>query len=213
MLNLAVVDRAKKIKPSNNLSLQLVLPWLITIAGLTALLASFFLTLEVFTRLKNPSYVPICNLNPVLSCTSVADSAQSHLFGFPNYFLGLAGYGAVTAIGVGLLAGARFKKWFWQVINSGLFLAVIFLHWLIFQTLYRIGALCIFCMMVWATTIPIFWYVSLYNLKTGNLKAPKRLNSVVAFMHRHHGDILLVWFILVILLIGKRFWYYWSGLF
>lgn len=193
-------------------SLSKGLPWLIIIAGSIALLASLLLTIEVFNRLKNPSYVPVCNLSPVLSCTSVADSPQSHVFGFPNYFLGIAGYGAVTALGVALVAGARFKRWLWQVINIGLFLAVLFLHWLIFQALYRIGALCIFCMIVWVTTIPMFWYVTLYNLQSGSLKSPKKLRPALAFIRRHHADILLVWFLIILILIGKRFWYYWSGL-
>jgi hypothetical protein len=29
---------------------------------------------------------------------------------------------------------------------------------------------------------------------------------------RHHGDILLLWFLIIVALILKRFWYYWSTL-
>lgn len=199
-------------KPKTAWTLERVLPWLLFIGGVIAMVASLLLSIEVFNRLKDPSYVPVCNLNPILSCTSVADSPQSHLFGFPNYFLGIAGYGAVAAIGAAGLAGAKFKRWFWQMINGGLFLALLFLHWLIFETLYRIGALCIFCMVVWAMTIPMFWYVTLYNLRNGNIKTPAKLRSAVAFAQRHHGDILLLWFLVIIALIAKRFWYYWSTL-
>src|SRR5689334_1276208 len=193
-------------------TLETVLPWILLIGGVIALIASVMLSIEIFDRLKNPNYIPVCNLNPILSCTSVADSKQSHAFGFPNYFIGIAGYAAVAAIGAGLLAGAKFKRWFWRLVEAGLLFAVGFLTWLQFQTLYRIGALCIFCMIVWAMTIPMFLYTTIYNFRTGAIKTPKRLAGTVAFIHRHHGDILVVWFLIIIALILKRFWYYWSTL-
>jgi uncharacterized membrane protein len=193
-------------------NLKTVLPWLLLVGGLIAMAASIMLSVEVFDRLKNPHYVPVCNLNPVLSCTSVADSNQSHLFGFPNYFIGIAGYAAVATVGAALLAGAQFKRWFWQAVEVGLLLAVAFLTWLQFETLYRIGALCIFCMIVWAVTIPAFWYTTLFSLRQGHIGTPKKLSRVVAFAQRHHADILIVWFLIIIALILKRFWYYFGNL-
>lgn len=193
-------------------TLERVMPWLLLIGGAIGTLASVLLTIEVFNRLKNPHFVPICNLNPVLSCTNVADSTQSHAFGFPNYFIGIAAYGALTMLGIAFLAGGRFKRWFWRLVEAGLLFAMIFITWLQFQTLYRIGSLCIFCMIVWAVTGPMFWYTTLYNLRAGNIKTPNKLKGVVAFAQRHHGDILLLWFLLIIALILKRFWYYWSTL-
>ena len=197
---------------SSGRDLAAVLPWLLLIGGLIAMAASIMLSVEVFDRLKNPQFVPICNLNPVLSCTSVADSSQSHLFGFPNYFIGIAGYAAVAAFGAALLAGAKFKRQLWQVIEIGLVFAIGFLTWLQFETIYRIGALCIFCMIVWAITIPVFWYTTLYNFRTGNLGTPKPWRGLINFAQRHHGDVVVVWFLIIIALILKRFWYYWSTL-
>ena len=193
-------------------SLEQVLPWLLLICGLIAMTASVLLSIEVFNRLKNPNFVPICNLNPILSCTSVADSAQSHMFGFPNYFIGIAGFAAVSTVGASLLAGAKFKKWFWQTIEAGLLLSILFLSWLQFETLYRIGALCLFCMIVWAASIPMFWYATLYNIDAGHIVLPKGLRPAAAFARKHHADILVLWFLIIIGLILKRFWYYWSGL-
>jgi len=175
--------------------------------------ASLGLSIEVFNRLKNPSYVPICNLNPVLSCTSVADSIQSEIFGFPNYYIGIAGFASLATIGLALLAGAKFKRWFWIALEGGLLFGISFVVWLQFESFYRIGALCIFCMVVWAMTIPIFWYTTLHVLHEGHIKTPVRLKNIVAFATHHHGDILLLWFLIIIGLIIKRFWYYWSTLF
>jgi len=193
-------------------TLKRVLPWLLFITGAIALIASIMLATEVFQHLKKPVYVPVCNLNPIFSCTSVADSAQAHAFGFPNYFIGIAGYAVVATVGAAMLAGAQFKRWFWQLFNVGMLFAVGFLTWLQFQTLYRIGALCLFCMITWLVTIPAFWYTSLYNLREGNVKTPKRLSRAVAFVQRHHADILVTWFLIIIVLILKRFWYYFGNL-
>jgi uncharacterized membrane protein len=203
---------SKHTKPGEVTKLERYLPWLMVAAGAIATLASIMLAIEVFDRLKDPSFVPVCNLNPILSCTSVADSAQAHAFGFPNYFIGIAGYAAVTAIGMAILAGGRFKRWFWRTVEVGLLLATAFLTWLQFETLYRIGALCVFCMIVWVATIPTFWYVTLYNFREGHISTPTWARRAVNFAQRHHGDILLLWFLIILALILKRFWYYWSTL-
>lgn len=199
--------------PGKKLTLAKVLPWLLLIGGVVGVLASAVLTNEYINLLKNPQYRPVCNLNPVLSCSSVTTSAQARAFGFPNEYIGLAGFAAIATAGMALLAGAKFKRWFWRLLNAGLLFAVGFITWLQFQTLYRIGSLCIFCMVVWTVTIPMFWYLTLYNLGNGNIKVPKKLRYFAYFLRRHHGDILILWFLVIIALILKRFWYYWSTLF
>lgn len=194
-------------------TLDRTLPWILIIGGLVALIASLLLAIEVFNRLKNPAYVPVCNLNPILSCTSVADSTQSHVLGFPNYFIGIASYAAIMTVGIAMLAGAKFKRWFWQAVQAGMTLAMVFITWLQFESLYEIGALCIFCMVVWTVTWPIFWYTTLYNLREGNIKTPNIIKNQVAFAAKHHGDVLVLWYLIIIGLILKRFWFYWSSLF
>ncbi len=189
-----------------------MLPWLFLIGGIIVTAASIALSQEVFNRLKNPNYVPVCNLNPVLSCTNVADSHQAHVFGIPNYFIGIAGYAAIAAIGTGLLAGAKFKRWFWRLVEAGMVFAFAFMTYLQFQTLYRIGALCLFCMMLWVFTWPLFWYTTLYNLRTRHIKLSKKLDKTVAFAQRHHADILILWYVVILILILIRFWYYWKTL-
>lgn len=188
------------------------LAWLYVIAGTIAMIASLLLSIEVFNRLKNPGYVPACNLNPVLSCTNVADSAQSHLFGFPNYFIGIGSFMAIAVLGLALMAGGRFKAWFWRLVQLGVTFAFAFITWLQFESLYRIGSLCLFCMVVWTMTGPIFWYTTLYNLREGHIPTPKRLQGVIDFAQRYHLEILISWYLLIVALVLKRFWYYWSSL-
>lgn len=202
----------KKAAPART-KLDRFFPWLLLIGGAIGVFASLMLTIEVFHRLTDPSFVPVCNLNPVLSCTSVADSRQSEAFGFPNYFIGIAGYAVLATTGAALLAGAQFKRWFWAGLLGGLFFGIGFVTWLQYHSLYSIGALCLYCMIVWAATIPMFWYTLLYSLRKQHLRTPDKLQGLIGFAQRHHADILVVWFLVIIILIGKRFWYYWSTLF
>ena len=53
----------------------------------------------------------------------------------------------------GFLASFIFPKLFWQLVLGGTALAVIFCHWLAFQTTFVIGALCPYCMVAWFATL------------------------------------------------------------
>lgn len=122
------------------------------------------LLVEKTALLANPDYIPTCNVDPVLSCGSVVTTPQAGVLGIPNPIIGIAVFAMVAAIGAGLLTGARYAPWFWAATQVGVTFAVVFIHWLIYQSLYVIGALCPYCMIVWAVTIPIFWYVTVRNL-------------------------------------------------
>ena len=186
--------------------------WILAAAGAIGLLAAFTLTVEKIRLLEDPDYIPTCSINPILSCGSVMSTPQAEAFGVPNPLLGIAGFAALTALAVALLAGARFPRWLWLAIQAGLTFAVVFVHWLIFQSLWRIGALCPYCMVVWAATIPAFLYCTLHNLAAGRLPVPRAAAPALAAALRFHGVILTVWIAAIVLLIGERFWYYWRTL-
>ena len=50
--------------------------WWVLIAGVIGLVSSMTLTVEKIDLLANPSYVPSCNINPILSCGSVMVTPQ-----------------------------------------------------------------------------------------------------------------------------------------
>ncbi|MEU7004272.1 vitamin K epoxide reductase family protein [Nonomuraea sp. NPDC046570] len=189
-----------------------MLHWLLVAGGLIGLGAAFTLAVEKIALLKDPTYVPSCSINPVLSCGSVMNTAQAEVLGFPNPLLGIAAFAVVTAVGAALVAGARLHRWFWLGLQAGVTLGAVFVHWLIFQSLYRIGALCPYCMLVWAVTIPIFWYITLHNLTQRHLPVPAGARRAITVMAGYHAVALTVWFLGVITLIGVRFWSYWSTL-
>src|SRR4051812_29969576 len=79
------------------------LPYILIIAGIVGVIAAYVITADKIELLKNPNFKPSCSLNPVLSCGSVMQSAQAHVFGFDNPFIGLIGYPILVVTGVVLL--------------------------------------------------------------------------------------------------------------
>lgn len=146
-----------------------VLALSLIVLGALGWIAAFTLTVEKFVLLETPGAVLGCDFSLVVQCGKNLSSAQGALFGFPNPLLGIAGFVAPIAVGVGLLAGARFARWFWLLLNLGVAGALAFVIWLISQSIYVLGTLCPWCMVVWAVTIPLFLLVTLVNLAEGRL--------------------------------------------
>lgn len=195
----------------NNLTLQKAIPWILIVFGAIGLLCALILTYDKIQVLSNPNFKLGCDLNPVISCGSVLESDQAEAFGFPNPFIGIAGYAVIVTTGVVMLAGAgKLKRWYWLGMQAGVTFGLAFVHWLFFQSVYNIGALCPYCMVVWAATITLFWYVTLYNIQIGHIKLKGALQKAADFARRHHLDILIFWLLIIAALTLKRFWYYYG---
>ena len=182
--------------------------WVLTLASVVGLVAAFVLLLEKIALLTDPAYVPSCSINPVLSCGSVMNTDQAAAFGFPNPILGVAGFTALLTVGVVLMARVSLPGWFWWGIQAGTTFGVVFVHWLIFQSLYRIGALCPYCMIVWVAAITAFAAATAHNVRTGRLPVPARLRGIASY-----GPIVVtVWLVVIAGLIVIQFWDYWVTL-
>jgi uncharacterized membrane protein len=195
-----------------NLTLSKTLPIILIVGGLVGVIASFALTYDKLQVLQNPNYQPSCNINPIFSCGSVMTTEQASLLGVPNTIFGLMAFSALLTFGFMLLSGAKPKRRLWQIAEVAAIIGVVFMHYLFFQSAFRIMAICIWCFITWMVTIPIFWYLTLYNLKEGNIRLPRRLNRAGEFALKNHGNILIVWYVVIFLILLKQFWYYWSTL-
>ncbi|WP_282693496.1 vitamin K epoxide reductase family protein [Streptomyces sp. CC208A] len=182
---------------------------LLIVTGALGVLASFVITIDKFELLADPGFSPSCNLSPIVSCTNVMTSDQASVFGFPNPLLGLAAYSVVAFTGIALLAGARFRRWFWLGLNTGTLFGAGFCMWLMTQALYDIGALCLWCVLAWAATIAMFWYTTVHNLRHGIVRAPRGL---VAGVLEFHWVVPATWYLGILLLIATRWWDYWRTL-
>lgn len=187
------------------------LAWMLVVGGALGLIASFALTYDKMEILKNPHFVPNCNLNPVLSCGSVMVKQQANAFGFPNPWIGLAAFAVLITVGMALLAGATFKRWFWIWLEIGMAAGLIFALWLLQQSIYNINALCPYCLGVDVVVITLIWYNTLYLLDIGLLHVPTPWRRVTDFARRHHLDILIGIFVIIIAIILQHFWYYYGS--
>ncbi|MEU6117633.1 vitamin K epoxide reductase family protein [Streptomyces sp. NPDC047117] len=183
---------------------------LLVITSALGLLAAWVITLDKFKLLEDPTFKPACSINPIISCGNIMKSAQAGVFGFPNPMAGLVGFGVVMAIGVAVLAGARFKAWYWIGLNVGTLLGTVFCMWLMSQSLYVINSLCLWCTLTWLVTVLMFWYTTVHNIKHGIIKAPAGLrNAVLEF----HWVVPVLWYGVIALLVLTRWWtQYWSTL-
>ncbi len=191
-------------------NLAQALPYIFLVVGIVGTIASFALTYDKIQVLKNPAYVPSCNINPILSCGSVMKTEQASLAGVPNTIFGLMGFSALTSLAVAMLAGAKFRRWLWLTINAGALLGFSFFLYLFFEGVYRINAICPYCFVIWMVVPPLLWYTTLYNLREGHIKFVSPRLKV--FLLRHHGDILLVWYLFIFSLLLTHFWDYWKTL-
>lgn len=182
--------------------LEGALPYLLVIAGAIGFMASLALTLDRLYLLENPTAVLACDINPFVSCGTIMQTPPATAFGFPNPLLGIVGFSVVVTIGMAILAGARLQRWFWLGLQAGVVFGMAFIAWLYYQTLFVIGVLCPYCMVVWVVMVPLFWYVTLYNLRYYR-PASQPWQRAADFLQRHHGDILVaIW----VLMLGLLIW-------
>nr|WP_307086827.1 vitamin K epoxide reductase family protein [Arthrobacter agilis] len=148
--------------------------------GAVGWVAAGILVLEKLELYRDPAHVTSCDINPWVSCGRVMETWQSELFGFPNPFIGLVGFMAIITTGMALLAGARFARWYWAALQTGVTLGSVFAVWLWSQALFDIYILCLYCMIVWAAMIPLFILTTLRNMVHGIIPAPAALTRWLA---------------------------------
>ncbi len=176
---------------------------IVLVAGVIGLIASATLTIERFELAIDPSYTPSCSINPVLSCGSVMVTDQAAIFGFPNPLIGIAAFSVIVVTGALATAGVQLPRWYWLGQTLGTLAGFVMINWLVFQSLYRIHALCPYCMVVWTVT-PLILVLSAGRV-FGSSRVGREIRSWLWVL-------LPVWYAVVIVAIGVEFWDYWSTL-
>ena len=137
------------------------------VTGAIGWFAAFRLTLDKLEILVHPAADLDCNFTVLVQCGRNLESWQGSLLGFPNPILGLAGFVAPIAVGVALLAGAQFARWFWIAFSAGVAGAMAFVVWLMAQSIFALGTLCPYCMLTWSVVIPMFLVLTGRNAERG----------------------------------------------
>ena len=183
------------------------------IGGFIAWIGAFSLVIERIQLAEHPSGSLSCDLNVFISCKSVMLTWQSHLLGFPNPLIGVAGFAIPIVVGFAILAGARFAQWFWVAFVVGIGAAMAFILWLFSQSLLVINVLCPYCMVSWVGTIMMFVPLALFAFREDIIEMPVRTTAFWDAAYPKAWLFVIGVDLLIVLAIVIRFWSRWPILF
>ena len=176
--------------------------------GIVGLIASFVLAVEEFHLLKDPTTPLSCSFNLVLNCSTVMQSWQASVFGFPNMFIGLMAFPVVITVAtVMLAANPRLPRWFWRAAHVSFGLGLTFAYWLFFNSVYDIQVLCPWCLIITLTTTILFEAITRYVLRENIWNLPKNANhSVQTFLDKDFDKLVVAsWIVILIALVFIKF--------
>jgi uncharacterized membrane protein len=169
----------------------------LAVASVVGFFAACRLTVDKVGTFTTPDVAPSCNVSVLVQCGKNLKSWQGSLFGFPNPLLGIGGWMALFVIAVLIISGVSFARWFWIALNVGITGALALVVWLITESIFDLGTLCPWCMGTWSVTIPSFWLITLYNLKSGNIRVPARARRLFTAAYGYVPLITLLSYVVV----------------
>lgn len=175
--------------------------------GITGLIASFVLSVEEITILKNPDAVLSCSFNIVLNCATVMKTWQASAFGFPNMFIGLMGFPMVIMIALLGLSRVKFPRWFLIGAEIGYGFWTLFAYWLFFNSVYVIQVLCPWCLVVTLSMTMLWATITRYNLRQGVFRFSKSTHKKInAFLDKDYDKLIVAsWIVLLVALVFAKF--------
>ncbi|MEI6228746.1 MAG: vitamin K epoxide reductase family protein [Candidatus Saccharibacteria bacterium] len=127
----------------------------VTLAGIVGFVASFLQMVEKVALLKSPGSPLICDINPIFSCSNVLNVWQSSVFGFPNALMCITFFAIMMTAGVIGWTGGTMHKNLRLVLQAMTLFFVGFGFWYLWQGIFNIGSLCIFCLFCYAAVLSI----------------------------------------------------------
>lgn len=182
------------------------------VGAILSLIASFALSAEAITLAENPNAQLSCSVNVVLNCATVGVHPSASFLGFPNSFFGLMAEPVVITVAIAGLAGVRFPRLFMFTAQIFYTIGFIFALVLFYISMFIIGALCPWCLLVTLTTTFVWFAITRYNIREGNLYLSKQLQRRAQQWIEKDYDkftMAVVVFILVTMILMK----YGNGLF
>jgi len=177
------------------------------LAAAAGLIASFALILDEFQLQNDPHAILSCSINVVLNCSTVMQTWQSHILGFPNMIIGLMAFPVVITFALASLAGVKFPRWWLILANCAFVVDLLFSYWLFEQSVYSIQVLCPWCLVVTTATTLIFSSMLHFNLKQNTFKFAKKTNDrIQRFLSGgYHQMIVLGWLAFMVILVFVKF--------
>lgn len=150
------------------------------VSGLFGMLASFVLSIEAWTLAGDSGATFSCDVNSVLSCSTVARTWQAQILGFPNAFLGILFEAVVLAVSVAMLAGVRFPRWYMLGVEALYTIALFFALWLFSQSYFVIHVLCPWCLLITLTTTLVWAGLTRINIRDNVIPTSPAVRRFVA---------------------------------
>lgn len=175
--------------------------------GIVGLIVSFILSIEKIHLLEQPDATLSCSFNLVLNCSTVMQTWQSSVFGFPNMYIGLMAFPVVITVAVVALAGATLPRWFWRAAHVSYGLGLLFAYWLFFSSVYDIRVLCPWCLVITFTMTILFEVMTRYALR-GNIWSLKETvnRRVQTFLDKDFDKVVVAgWIAFLIALVFLQF--------
>ncbi|HEX6248152.1 MAG TPA: vitamin K epoxide reductase family protein [Nocardioidaceae bacterium] len=97
----------------------------------------------------------LCEINSVLSCTSIFAHWQSSALGVPNTLVSLPIFALLASGGLAGLLGTRLSRAYAATLFGLTVFMSLFVTWYMHQSAFAIGALCLFCTVGAAALITI----------------------------------------------------------
>jgi uncharacterized membrane protein len=127
------------------------LPWTTWVLSLGGLGVSIYLTIAHF----NTAVTLACPATSTVNCEKVTTSPQSYAFGIPVAVLGLAFYLFLAVVN---------SPWVWRMARppirwartGSMVAGILFVLWLVYAELFKIGAICLWCTSVHVVTFALF---------------------------------------------------------
>lgn len=163
----------------------------VLVSGLAGVAFTGIQIVEKITISRQPSTVLSCDINSVVSCTSVLTAWQSSVLGPPNSLVGAVMFALLASGGLAGVLGSRASRPYLLTLWG---LAVFFLgfaSWFMYQTAFRIGALCLWCTGIVTAVVVISAALTRLNHRHATL-GDGRAGRALDLMVHSKGD-LIVW--------------------
>lgn len=174
----------------------------IAVGGVIGLIASFLETIEYQTLLKNAHANLSCNLNSVFSCSNVLNAWQSKIFGFPNSMLCILMFTMMLTVALVGLSSDQIARTLRLWLQGLVLFFLAFGTWFMWESAYRIHALCILCAFCLTGLLLLNWAwlrLNAHDLPISSYRR-KQLDHII-----EHGTDTFVWALYAILLSAVLF--------
>jgi len=169
------------------------------IGAIISLTAAFVLSVDAIEIAKNPNAELSCSINVIVNCATVARHPSASLFGFPNSFLGLIAEPVVITVAIAGLAAVRFPRKFMFAAQICYTLGFIFAYYLLYTSMFIIQALCPWCLLVVLSTTFVFFSMTRYNIREGNLYLSSRASKKAKeFVSKKYDELVLATVVVIV---------------